>query len=120
MTAVYLYGSYAAGRQKADSDIDLAVLFTKQATDRLRLRFKFEEGLGSFFKKKVQIQDLQSVGIEFTKKALDEGILVLDKHSSARVAFEVKAMQQYFDLLPFYNEYYAVLQKQSLKGNFHD
>lgn len=119
IAAVYLYGSYARGEEKKNSDIDLAVLFEDNINDRLSLRLGYEDELENLLAKKVEIQELNIVGVEFAKRVLDEGILIIDKNTPARITYEIKIINNYFDMLPFYEEYYEVLKQQSLKGDFH-
>lgn len=119
IVAVYLYGSIARGEEKKGSDLDLAVLFEDNVSDRLPLRFTYERELGHISGKKVEIQELNIVGVEFVKRVIDEGLLVLDKQPDKRITFQVNTLNCYFDMLPFYEEYYEVLRQQSAKGNFH-
>lgn len=120
VAAVYLYGSLARGEAKKNSDIDLAVLFADPSDDQLALRFEYEDDLGRIFGKKVEIQDLNICRIDFAYRVLEEGKLLYSADQQKRLNFEVKTMNDYFDLKPFFDEYYEVLKEQSLRGNFHD
>jgi len=119
VTAAYLYGSYAKGTEKKDSDIDLALLFSKNQEDHLSFRIKYQEELSGILKNEVEIQDLNITSINFAKRVLDEGILIIDNNSSERVVFEVNLFNNYFDMLPFYVDYYENLKNRALKGEFN-
>lgn len=117
--AIYLYGSYARNEQKKDSDIDLAILFENENLNRLSLRINYSFELSDIFSKEVEIQDLSICKIDFAYRVLQEGKLLLSYNEHKRIQFEVHTMNVYFDLKPLFNEYYEVLKKQSLKGNFY-
>ncbi|KKR32210.1 MAG: polymerase beta domain protein region protein [Candidatus Gottesmanbacteria bacterium GW2011_GWC2_39_8] len=119
VTAAYLYGSYAKGTEKKDSDIDLALLFSKNQEDHLSFRIKYQEELSGILENEVEIQDLNITSINFAKRVLDEGILIIDNNSSERVVFEVNLFNNYFDMLPFYVDYYENLKNRALKGEFN-
>lgn len=119
IVAVYLYGSYARNEESKESDIDLASLFEDKVRDRLKLRLHYENQLGKLLGATFEIQELNICRVDFAYRVLQEGILVRCNNENARIAFENKILQNYFDLQPFFAEYYSVLQQQSLKGDFH-
>lgn len=117
--AVYLYGSYARNKQKDDSDIDLAVLFTDNIDNALSLRFAYEDQLSKILLKKIEIQELNICRIDFAYRVLQEGILIYSGNNNKRIQFEINTMNSYFDLKPFFDEFYSVLRNQSLRGDFN-
>ncbi|OGG17352.1 hypothetical protein A3D78_04015 [Candidatus Gottesmanbacteria bacterium RIFCSPHIGHO2_02_FULL_39_14] len=119
VAAVYLYGSFARGEEKRESDIDLAVLFRNQKDDRLALRLEYTDDLEKILKKKVEIQDLNSCRVDFAYRVLEEGNLFYSANEQIRIKFEVNTMNVYFDFKPLFDEYYEVLSEQSLRGDFN-
>ena len=119
VTAVYLYGSYARNEQKDGSDIDLAVLFFDNIDKRFYLLLEYKHDLSEILQKKVELQELNNIRIDFAYRVLEEGIKIQANNEKFRINFEVKTMQGYFDLKPFFDEYYSVLRKQSLRGDFN-
>lgn len=118
--AIYLYGSYARNEQKKDSDIDLAVLFNEKTDNRLSLRFKYESDLSHLLDLEVEIQELNNIGIELGKRIIDEGTKIFTKSPQMDNIFKERLISKYFDMLPFYTEYYYNLEKRALEGKFND
>src|SRR3989344_9410403 len=78
VAAVYLYGSYARGDAKIDSDIDLAVLVTN--TRKYKgfgiPQVVFALDLSKIAGKKVEVQDLTAFFVEISHRVLSEGKLL--------------------------------------------
>jgi predicted nucleotidyltransferase len=104
--AVYLFGSVARGEDREDSDVDIAVLYGKPVEPglaglKLALAGDLEERLG----RRVDLVVLDHQSPDFIHRVLRDGILVLETNRSARIRFEVKARNEYFDILPILNRY---------------
>jgi hypothetical protein len=48
---------------------------------------------------------LNTAPVDLVYRVLRDGILLLQPNPSARIAFEVRARNEYFDLLPFLKRY---------------
>lgn len=99
--AVYLFGSVARDQDRADSDVDIAVLYGKPVEPglaglKLDLAGDLEEHLG----RPVDLVVLDHQSPDFIHRVLRDGIIVLETNRSARIRFEVKARNEYFDVLP--------------------
>lgn len=102
VTAAYLFGSYARGTGRECSDIDVAVLFAG-SEDKLRRfdrRLEIIMDLERVTGKKVDVIDIQAAPLLLQHQILKDGILLVDKDSRYRVAFEVWSRRTYFDLQP--------------------
>lgn len=104
--AVYLFGSVARNEHRADSDIDVAVLFATEpprtlAHPSIRLAGDLERGLG----RRVQVVVLNEAPADLVHRVLRDGRLVIDRNPSRRIRFEVKLRNEYFDLLPLLQRY---------------
>ncbi|HEX2164434.1 MAG TPA: nucleotidyltransferase domain-containing protein [Thermoanaerobaculia bacterium] len=102
--AVYLFGSTARGTRRLDSDVDLGVLFASEAPPPLAaldLEDRLERALGL----PVQLVVLDRAPADLVHRVLRDGVLILDRDRSRRIRFEVRARQEYFDLLPVLRRY---------------
>jgi predicted nucleotidyltransferase len=106
VACAYLFGSAARGELRRDSDIDVAVLFEKAPALALdgppsRLAGDLERLLG----RSVDLIVLNSAPVDLIHRVLRDGRLLCEHNPSRRVAFEVDARNQYFDLLPHLRRY---------------
>ncbi len=104
--AVYLFGSVARGEGRADSDVDVAVLYGKPVQPglaglKLALAGDLEERLGQ----PVDLVVLDNQPPDLVHRVLRDGWMVLETNRSARIRFEVSARNAYFDVLPTLRRY---------------
>jgi uncharacterized protein len=101
VAAVYLFGSVARGAAGAQSDIDLAVLYrTLPPSTLLGQPFDAEAELSARLGRPVQIVVMNRAPVDLVHRILRDGLLLLELDRSARIAFEVRARNEYFDILP--------------------
>lgn len=106
VVAAYLYGSVARGTAGAASDVDVALLF-RSARPRtleglpLALEARLERAVGA----PVQVVILNEAPADLVHRVLRDGRLVLERDRASRVRFEVRARNEYFDLLPVLRQY---------------
>jgi uncharacterized protein len=101
IATAYLFGSVARGTAKAGSDVDVAVLYAGEPPPGLagfgvRLAGDLERLLG----REVDVVVLNRAPVDLVHRVLRDGHLLLDRDRSRRIAFEVRARNEYFDLLP--------------------
>lgn len=101
LLAAYVFGSVARGTATARSDLDLAVLFKEQPGPGLSgLGFDLAFELEQTLKRKLDVVVLNGCSADLVHRVLRDGVLVLESNRHARVAFEVRARAQFFDLAP--------------------
>jgi len=106
LSAAYLFGSVARDEAGPESDIDVAVLFARDPPPTLAgLPVALEAKLAESLASKVQVITLNTAPVDLVKRVLRDGILVLDRDRSHRIAFEVRARNAYWDLLPILQRY---------------
>lgn len=101
LCAAYLYGSFARAEQRPDSDIDIGLLYASPPLPTLRDQpFLVAAELESLLGRSVDIVVLNTAPVDLVHRVLRDGRLLLQPNPSARIAFEVRARNEYFDLLP--------------------
>jgi predicted nucleotidyltransferase len=104
--AVYLFGSLARGTSTDASDVDVGVLFGERQPATLEgLHLTLEGDLEKLIGRTVQLVVLDGAPVDLVHRVLRDGRLLLDRDPSRRIAFEVKARNEYFDLLPHLRRY---------------
>ena len=107
VAAVYLFGSVARGESRSGSDLDVAVLLEPAPERgtfeslRLDLRAALESDLG----RKVDLVVLNHAPPDLAHRVLRDAVLIIEPDPSARVRFEVRARNEYWDLKPYLDEY---------------
>jgi len=106
IAAAYLFGSAARGTASSRSDLDVAVLFETDPPRTLEgmhddLRTALERATG----RRVDLVVLNRAPADLIHHVLHGGQLLLERNRGTRVRFEVRARNEYFDLLPFLEAY---------------
>jgi len=114
VTAVYLFGSQAAGKATAKSDIDLAVLLREKPAYDYRLRAMSE--LARLLKTEVDVLVLDQCGILMQRQVLKHGIVLYERDKRTRLAFEIRSRKMYFDFLPAHRLFVRKMEERLLKG----
>ncbi len=106
IVAAYLFGSVAQGTARSTSDVDVGVLFEEAPPATLsspvsRLEGALERALGI----PVQVVALNTAPVDLAIRVLRAECLFLDNDPSARIRFEVRLRNEYFDLEPHLRRY---------------
>ena len=104
--AAWVFGSVARGEARATSDVDLALLTERERPKTLDaisldLRAELSQRLG----RPVDIVLMRSAPADLVHRVMRDGVLVLDRDESGRIAFEVAARNRYFDMAPIWRQY---------------
>lgn len=104
--AAYLFGSVARGTAGARSDVDVAILYAAAPPATLEgLPLDLERRIGQLVGRPVQVVVLNTAPVSLLHRVLRDGVLVLDSAKSARIHFEVRARNEFFDLQPIVARY---------------
>lgn len=103
----YLFGSLARGTDRVGhSDVDLAILFEQAPPQTLAgLPVDLEDELIHLVGQPVDIVVLNTAQPDLIHRVLRDGHIVFEGDRSARIRFEVRARNEYFDLLPLLEAY---------------
>lgn len=106
IAAAWLFGSAARGTAQAGSDVDIAVLLSRDPAPTLDgLRLDLRDTLEGLVGRKVDLVVLNNAPVDLIHRVLRDGRLLVDRKPSVRVRFEVRARNKYFDLLPILRHY---------------
>lgn len=110
----YLFGSRGREDSCPDSDADIAVLYAIDPPHTLAgMGFELQSSLEHGISLPVDLIVLNHARPELIHSVLRDGQLLYDDEPSLRVAFEVKARREYFDVLPYLQEYRGLTGKRS-------
>jgi predicted nucleotidyltransferase len=106
LVAAYLFGSTARGDARADSDVDLGLLYSRAPAATLADQpFAVAADLASLLGREVDAVVLNGAPVDLIHRVLREGSCIFETDRSARIAFEVRSRNEYFDLLPILRRY---------------
>jgi uncharacterized protein len=106
LAAAYLFGSIARGEAGPGSDVDVGLLYeTTPASRLLDQPFLAAAELESRLGRRVDLVVMNTAPVDLVHRVLRDGLLLLQSNPSARIAFEVRARNAYFDLLPILKRY---------------
>ena len=109
VVAVYLYGSYARGTATDKSDIDLGLLLNAPPAPTLSNVVRdVEAAVERVVGRRVEAVALNRAAPDLVHRVLRDGVILLDRDKSARIRFEVRARNEYFDLEPLRRLYRRV------------
>jgi predicted nucleotidyltransferase len=109
LVAAYLFGSVARDTAGPGSDVDVAVLLASEPPAQLAgLRLDLEADLEQALGRRVQLVVLNRAPCDLVHRILRDGVLLVDRNPSARIRFEVRSRNEYFDLKPFLDRYRRV------------
>jgi predicted nucleotidyltransferase len=101
--AVYLFGSRAKNKARANSDWDLAVLLKSEVSEAayLSLRLSWMAGLEKYIKEDVDIVILNEAGAVLRHQVLSTGKLIWVADPKALVRFKARTWIDYMDWQPY-------------------
>ena len=106
LVAAMLFGSFARETASETSDVDIAVLLRSVPPCHLQdFRFMLEGSLERALGRRVQVVILNQAPPDLVQRVLRDGRVLVDRDRSARIQFEVRARNEYFDLLPILDRY---------------
>ncbi len=96
----YLFGSRADEEERANSDVDIAVMVGRELglLEEQRLADRLATALGA---SDIDLVMLGRAGLELRGRIVQQGRRIFSADEPARVAFEVRTRSEYFDYLPY-------------------
>lgn len=91
--AIYFFGSAATGRERPDSDLDLA--FLPSAPVEPLARFEASQALADGLRREVDLVDLSTATTVMAKEVIRTGILISESMPALRHDFEMRTLSDY-------------------------
>ena len=101
----YIFGSYARGEARENSDIDLAIYVKRVPKDIFKYESKIASKIEKEIKKQVEVRVLNRLPSLLQSRIMKEGNLVFSKNEKERIKFETFAMSNYLDFSYLMKEY---------------
>ena len=106
LSAAYLFGSYGRDEANPASDVDIGLLYEHLPSSTLMARpFLAAAELESLLGCPVDMVVMNDAPPDLVHRVLRDGVVIFDADRGARIAFEVRARNAYFDLLPVLSRY---------------
>jgi predicted nucleotidyltransferase len=112
VVAAWLFGSVARGDARADSDVDIAVLFAEwrpRAIEDFDVVFSIQDDLEEQLRRRVDVIVANAAPLDLLHRVLVDGVLLRDTDIDRRREFELQVRTQYFDFLPLLLSYRAAV-----------
>ena len=101
VVALYLFGSFDTMFERADSDIDIALLISKENKKEFEiLKSEYYNASPGFSLRTVDIVILNTAPTYLKHRILKTGRIMLDRNPSQRKEFTAMVLQEYFDYKP--------------------
>ena len=104
VVAAYLFGSWARGEARTDSDVDVAVFIRPEDVEKTRewppLDIVLEGKLYDATGLPVEVRVLNGAPLAFVGRVFEEGILFYSSDEELRIELEVPLRSQYLDFKP--------------------
>ncbi len=102
VSAAWVFGSVATGKDRPDSDIDIAILFIEGLDKQVRfnMRLDIAAELSGLTGREVDVIDMQASPLFLQHQVRRFGYLLLEKDYAYRVDYDVKSRRQYLDFAP--------------------
>ena len=109
--ALYIFGSFDTPFERADSDIDIAVLVSNENKKELDiLKDEYYYASPSFSMRTIDIVTLNAAPTYLKHRILKTGRILIDKNPSLRKEFTARVVQEYFDYKPIEDLYFSKLK----------
>lgn len=108
IAAAWLFGSVARGTARADSDVDVGVLYLEdppRTLSGIEQVYNLEQELTELTDLPIQVVNLNDASVDLIIRVLRDEKLLIGHDSLHRVHFEVRSRNEFWDLEPYLRLY---------------
>jgi predicted nucleotidyltransferase len=117
IAAVYLYGSYAKGQVRHESDVDIAILFGNRDRDIVNKRLeKIHVELSRCLRKEIHLTALDFAGEMLLKQILKSGRCLIVNDTEALKYFTMNALSKILDFQYYLNKFQSAMVRRVMEG----
>ena len=109
ISAVYLFGSHAAGHARSRSDVDLGILFAKNVDGFKRVNM--ETQISNLLKKDVDLVDMRKSSPFLRHQVYKHGVFIYQDGSDYPFLFRANSIRDYLD-----TDYIRKINKETSHG----
>lgn len=103
VTAAYIFGSYAEGIARPDSDLDLAVLLNKIPRDTLEYRLKIMDDTKKVTCLNTEVIILNEAPRLLQFQIIQKGKVIFEREPDQRSLFEMNVASRYYDYKRYFD-----------------
>lgn len=113
---VYLFGSFAKGKESIKSDIDIAVLLKEDVYSKDPICIfgniqSFARKLERIIKREVDIHILNRASLNFSYVVVTTGIPIYTSSRIELYKYQNKILGMFFDFIPFFEKYLTAYER---------
>ena len=116
----YVYGSYAKGRQKEHSDLDIAVYINNPAADITSFIMDLKPALEDVIRREVHLAVLNSAPPLLKQQVLKNGVLLFERDRRNRIEFITRSYFEFFQYQNILNKIIEIKKKKIREKIAHD
>jgi len=114
--AAYLFGSYAEGVARPDSDVDIAVIIEPLPADTLKYRLEVMEDTRRLVKIKTEIVILNESPRLLQFQVIQKGRVIYERSADQRALFEMDTAGRYYDYKRYFDFHARHLAERIKEG----
>jgi predicted nucleotidyltransferase len=103
VTAAYLYGSYAEGVARQDSDVDIAVLTDPVPTNTFKYRLALMEDTRKLVRRSTEVVILNEAPRLLQFQVIQKGNVIYERSADKRALFEMDIAGRYYDYKKYFD-----------------
>ena len=117
IVAVYLFGSYADGRERASSDVDLAILFDNRGREAVnQLLDKYLVDLSRSLRKDIHLTAMDFAGEELLKQIFKKGKCLVVNDTKKLAYFKMMAFSKIVSFHYYRSQMQSGIIRKVLEG----
>lgn len=116
LLAAYIFGSYAEGVSRTDSDVDLAVLLERIPGDTLKYRLDMMDETKMLLKLNTEIIILNEAPRLLQFQVIQKGNIIFERNPDKRALFEMNVASRYYDYKRYFDYHTRQLAERIKEG----